>query len=367
MKKFTKILFTAMLLASFVANAQDEEKSNPLSISGSVDAYFRANVNSANDGTGSTPGSSFGNGNGFALGMANLIIGLKGSKTGFVGDFVYGPRGNEAVFGSFDPITGAIPNGSSPIVNQMYVYWNVSDKTTLSFGNFNTFLGYEVISPSSNFNYSTSYMFSYGPFSHTGLKADFALSDDFSLMVGVFNPTDFTEFNPTNTYSLGVQLGYNEAVYLNILYGDQTGTGDTTNALLQVDLTAGWDLTDEFYLGVNTTYNTTATSVEGADPAGFYGAALYTQYSLSKAFALGTRVEYFGEFEGGAGAIGDYDAGGSANIVEFTLSAPYTVDNLTIIPEIRLDAASKDIFTNVEGNNVQNSLYSFVLATVYKF
>ncbi|HAE72380.1 MAG TPA: porin, partial [Flavobacteriaceae bacterium] len=41
------------------------------------------------------------------------------------------------------------------IVNQLYMYWNVSDKVTLTMGNFNTFLGYEVISPAANFNYST--------------------------------------------------------------------------------------------------------------------------------------------------------------------------------------------------------------------
>ena len=39
-------------------------------------------------------------------------------------------------------------------------------------------------------------MFSYGPFSHTGIKADIAVSDDVSLMLGVLNTTDATEFQP---------------------------------------------------------------------------------------------------------------------------------------------------------------------------
>lgn len=368
MKNFTKILFAAMLLVSFVATAQDEEKSSPLTISGSVDTYFRANINSANDGSGSTPGSSFGNGNGFSLGMANIIVGMEGEKTGFVADLVYGPRGNEAVFASFDD--DGVPNGSSPLVNQLYVYWNVSDKTTLTFGNFNTFLGYEVISPSANFNYSTSYMFSYGPFSHTGLKADFSLSDDLSLMLGVFNPTDFTEMNPANTYSFGAQLGY-KGVYLNLLYGDQTGTGDAVNALFQADLTAGWDLTDEFYLGINATYQSTKIAVDGVDPAGFYGAAIYAQYGVSDAFAIGARVEYFSQF-GYFDAIGiDYtaftDAQGEGSVIDLTLSAPYSVGPLTIIPEVRIDLASEDIYGNVEGDDVQSNLASFVLAAVYTF
>ncbi|PIB36703.1 hypothetical protein BFP72_15490 [Reichenbachiella sp. 5M10] len=364
MKKFTKILLAALLVASFAANAQDEEESSKpaLSISGSVDAYYRVNLNSANDGTGSAPGSSFANQNGFALGMANLIVGLEGEKTGFVADLVFGPRGDAAVFGSVDP--SGDPSNSA-IVNQLYVYWNVSDVTTLSFGNFNTFLGYEVISPTANFNYSTSYMFSYGPFSHTGLKADFALNDDLSLMVGVFNPTDMTDFNPTDTYSLGAQLGY-KGVYLNLLYGDQTGTGDDVNALFQADLTAGWDLSDAFYLGVNATYQTTKVVTDGVDNFGFYGAAAYVQYSLSDAFGLGVRAEYFSEF-GQYGAIGPvWDADGKSNVFDVTLSANYTVGGLTFIPEIRLDAASEDVFGDKDGDP-QSSLSSFVLAAVYAF
>ncbi len=113
--------------------------------------------------------------------MVNLIAGYEGEKVGFVADLVFGPRGSDAVFLSPYYNAGA---GTANIINQLYTYWKVSDAVTLTLGNFNTFLGYEVISPTANFNYSTSYMFSYGPFSHTGLKADFALSDEFSLNVG---------------------------------------------------------------------------------------------------------------------------------------------------------------------------------------
>jgi hypothetical protein len=52
-----------------------------------------------------------------------------------------------------------------------------------------TFVGYEVISPVGNFNYSTSYLFSAGPFQNAGLKATYAFSDKVSLMAGIFNDT----------------------------------------------------------------------------------------------------------------------------------------------------------------------------------
>jgi hypothetical protein len=352
MKKFITI---SMFFVAFSLFAQEEtEEKKKFSFSGSVDAYYKTNLSGPNvafdDGDGGsyflTPSTSFANRSGFSLGMANLIASYEGEKVGFVADLVFGPRGEDAVFLSI---------GSSNIVNQLYVYWNVSKKVELTFGNFNTFLGYEVISPVGNFNYSTSYMFSYGPFSHTGLKADFQLSDDFSLMLAVMNSTDYTEVNLDGSYTFGAQLGYSNQ-YLNVIYGDQTGTSGPT---FQIDYTGGFDVSDSFFLGINATYNDT-------DGASFYGAALYPQITTSDSFAIGLRVEYFAETEGGAGAIGGYDTSGDANVFDITLTGSYTVGDLIIKPELRLDSASEEVFwdKDLEGTK---SLSSFLLAAIYKF
>jgi hypothetical protein len=346
-----KIITLSMFFVAFSLFAQEEtEEKKKFEFSGSVDAYYKGNLTGPNtadeDGAFLTPGTSFANRSGFSLGMANLIASYEGEKVGFVADLVFGPRGEDAVFLSM---------GSSNIVNQLYVYWNVSESVTLTFGNFNTFLGYEVISPVANFNYSTSYMFSYGPFSHTGLKADFALSDDFSLMLAVMNSTDFTEINLDGSYTFGAQLGYSDQ-FLNFVYGDQTGT---TGPTFQVDYTGGFDLSDTFFLGLNATYNDT-------DGASFYGAALYPQIQASDDFAIGLRAEYFAEGEGGAGAIGAYDSEGDASVIDVTLTGSYTVGDLIIKPELRLDSASEEAFfdNDLEGTK---SLSSFLLAAIYKF
>ncbi len=381
MKK-TVLLLTASVISAFSAFAQDsaatEEKSAPLEISGSVDAYFRTNLTAPRvnpvlvPDSAVAPGSSFANKDGFALGMANLVIAKEGEKAGFVADLVFGPRGADAVFNS---------TGSASIVNQLYAYLNVGDKVTLTLGNFNTFLGYEVISPAVNFNYSTSYMFSYGPFSHTGLKADFALTDELSAMLAVMNPTDYTEMNNFGSYSLGAQLGYsndNGGAWLNVLYGDQDGVPDTLatgaydssdKGIFQIDLTTGWNLTDDFYLGVNATSfssptNDTAAATKATNT--FAGGALYLQYAFSDAFALGLRTEHFLESEGGVGAIGGYDTDGSASITDITLSANIKQGGLTIIPEVRVDMASEDIFKDTD-YKATSTLASFVLAAVYAF
>jgi hypothetical protein len=344
-----KSLIIAMMMAvSSLAVAQDEPA---FTVSGSIDTYFRTNLsggtNDPTDGGTLAPVTSFANLPGFSLGMANVIMSYDGDKVGFVADLVFGPRGAEAVFGS---------NPALNIVNQLNAYINVTDNFKLTLGNFNTFLGYEVISPTANFNYSTSYMFSYGPFSHSGIKADFALGESFSLAIAYMNPTDATDFNPVNEYVTGLQLGYSAgsgSAYLNVLASED---------FFQIDLTTGWNLSESFYLGVN------ATSQTGDASADFYGAAGYLQLSVSDALALGIRGEYFSD--GLGGILGAIDENGDPMLDESvfatTISAPYTSGSLTIIPEIRLDALSFDGYTDSDGD-VGSSLSSFVLAAVYAF
>ena len=270
--------------------------------------------------------------------MANFIVSYEGEKSGFVADVVFGPRGSDAVFGS--------SGNSSELVNQLYAYYNIAEGVKITLGNFNTFLGYEVISPAANFNYSTSYMFSYGPFSHTGVKADFTLSDDISLMLGIFNQTDQTEANYDRYTAFGAQLGlYSQ--YINLLAGED---------YFQIDYTGGFDLSDIFFLGINAT---TAT-LEG--DTGFAGVALYPQITTSDSFAIGLRGEFFSETDGFGALVSD----GDADNFSLTLTGSYTAGNFTFKPEFRIDSASSEIFA-ISPTETADNLASFVVAAIYSF
>ncbi|MEL0301161.1 MAG: outer membrane beta-barrel protein [Flavobacteriaceae bacterium] len=337
MKLFKTTLLSLSLLASTVTLAQGEATTEvaaeepTFSLSGSIDTYYRSSEYA--------PGTSFGNLPGFALGMANVIVSYEGEKSGFVADFVFGPRGTDAVFNS---------TGSSNIVNQLYAYYNVSDSFTLTLGNFNTFLGYEVISPVANFNYTTSYMFSYGPFSHTGIKADIEVNDNTSIMLGVLNSTDMTESQPLgDDYMIGAQLGL-FGQYINYLGGGTAGVS-------QIDFTGGFNITDSLYLGLN------ATSYSDDNDVEFSGIALYPQYSFSDSFALGARYEAFSE--DGLGAIGSIS--GEGDNTSFTITGSYTSGNMIIKPELRLDTASGQFYTNADG--ATDSLSTFIVAAIYSF
>ncbi len=332
--KIVKGLFTAAFaLVATTAFAQEEEMSKKVSISGTVDTYFKTNLSATDRGL-IAPESSFANETGFALGMANVIASYEGAKTGVVADLTFGPRGEQAT-GGFN-------------LNQLYAYWNVSDDVTLTAGRFNTYLGYEVISPAANFNYSTSYLFSYGPFSHVGLKADFALSEDFSLMLAVMNVTDVNH-NLTGEYSLGAQLGYS-GQFLNFYYDGNASLG------FEVDYTGGFDVSEDFYLGINAAY-------QDNDGSGFYGAALYPQIATSDDFTIGLRGEYFKQLSDG-GVLDNLPA--DESIFAVTLTGSYTIENLIIKPELRLDNGSVDIFPDNDGQATK-SLSSFLVAAIYSF
>ncbi|MDG1246567.1 MAG: outer membrane beta-barrel protein, partial [Polaribacter sp.] len=265
-----KIIFTLLVANSFLTMGQEKEEKGTFTLSGSVDTYFSSNLSSSD--LGSVGVLSDVGANGFGLGMANTVFTYEKGKGGVVADLAFGPRANAA-----NAYTGAI--------NQLYAYYQATDKLKFTLGQFNTFFGYEVISPSGNFNYSVSYLFNAGPFSHTGFKLDYAASEDLSFMVAFTNPHGVVAgANDTNDYQLGFQTGY-KGQFFNLAYGAD-GFGFTD--VLYLDYTGGFDVTDSFFLGINAAY----ANSSDAD-SGYQGIALYLQQTLSETFSLGLRPEFY--------------------------------------------------------------------------
>ncbi|RZN83363.1 MAG: porin [Winogradskyella sp.] len=326
--KSIKYVLTIAMLFSAIIRAQDITIGNKkIDISGSVDAYFRNNISAPNDEDQISTPTAFAENAGFALGMVNIIASHDGKKVGFVGDLVFGPRGEVA---------------SSSVVNQLFVYWKVSDKFKLTFGKFNTYIGYELISPLDNFNYSTSYLFSNGPFSHTGLKAEYAPNKDWSFLFALMNQAD-ADFNTNGRYAAGLEIGYS-GHFLNFLY-------ENDNLGFEVDYACNFDITSKYRVGINASYDRN-------DGSGFYGVALYPQYTINEKYAIGLRTEYFETF---SNVVSD-----DPNVLAFTLTGDIKIENLIIKPELRLDDWSENVFVDTDLNPA-DTLSSFLLAAIYKF
>lgn len=346
------LLFLSLTATVYVAKAQDAAKpaDPPLTISGSVDTYYKYDFSGHKN-----IGTAFASDqNSISIGMIDLALKKKVGKAAFVGELSFGPRGQEQSLpdGSnpYDPInTGA----SSYHIQNLYVSYDLTDKFNLTAGYMATFIGYEVIAPTGNFNYSTSYLFSYGPFQNAGFKATYAFSDKVSLMAGIFNDGWNTYTSTYDVSTFGAQLmvapvkGW--SAYINLASGSVSGT--------ILDLTTAYQITDPFKLGLNA-----ATYTPSHGGGGYEGVALYPQLAVSSAVTLGLRGEYF-EFKAPTG-------GTSSNVTDFTATANIKAGPLTFIPEVRVDSFGKldyTTFTKSDGITPTKSASQFSLAAVYAF
>ncbi len=325
------------LFVGFNASAQEEEAPAPsLSLSGSIDTYYKYDfADETNIGT------SFGGDQGsFSIGMFNLIASQEIGKASFVADVGIGPRN-----------ANSAGDGLNASIQNLYFSYQLSDKLSVTAGYMGTFVGYEVISPASNFNYSTSYLFTNGPFQNAGLKFNYAFSDKVALMVGVFNDWNvYTDTDGKPDFGAQLYLSPTEGwdAYLNFVTGDLSGT--------EFDLTTTYQITDEFLVGLNA-----ATYSAPDDGGSFTGAALYLNYAFSDAFSLGFRGETFTDDKLGI-LMGDE----KSSVNAFTISGNINAGPLRIIPELRLDAAEKEIFLD-GSDDATKTATQFLLAAVYSF
>jgi len=352
MKKFSFFILT--LIASQVAFSQNTDstsKKGSLSITGSVDAYYRYNFANAKDSMHTNNYTSFTNShNSFELGMASLKTDYTIGKVEAVVDLGFGKRAEEFSYND---------NGTLTAIKQAFVVYSPSDKVKFTMGKWFTHVGYEVPDAHLNRNYSMDYMFSYGPFFHTGIKMDATVSNNFGFMIGVANPTDFT----TASFAKKNFIGQLHLVTTNSklnAYLNYVGGKDISNASInQFDLVVTETVSSKLSIGYNGTIK--SAKPDGGSSASLWGSALYLNYDPSSVFGLTVRGEYFGDKDGVAGF--------GTDIIDFTLSGNVHIGNLTIIPEFRLDSAKDPIFyKNTDKlSPTAKSTGSFILGAAFHF
>ena len=357
MKKLSSL--TALTLFASLSFAQTEtvteEPKGEFQINGSVDAYYRYNFANSKlrDADGNYVGTnnftSFTNSqNSFELGMASLTASYTKGKASVVVDLGFGSRATEFAYAE----TGALQ-----AIKQAYVSYNPTDNIRISAGKWGTHLGYEVLDPQLNRNYSMSYMFSYGPFSHTGIKADFTLGDGFGLMAGIANPADYisASFAKKNVIAQFSKTGEKFNAYLNYVGGKDTSSYSSH----QVGLTATAAISDIFSLGYDGTVK--FAKADGADAESWWGSALYLNIDPTEKFGITLRGEYFDDKKNVTGTFG-------TSLTQATLSFNFKpVSGLAIIPEFRLDSAKDPFFVKDDKGTATKSTGSFIVAAVYSF
>lgn len=332
-----------------------EEKKATTTISGFADVYYRYDFskNPSNNRTSFTNSH-----NSFELGMASVRLDQTFGKVSMTADLGFGKRAQEFSYNE---------SGIVAAIKQLYVSYQATEWLKLTAGSWATHVGYEVVDAPVNRNYSMSYMFSYGPFFHTGIKAD-ATFGKHGLMIGVANPTDYksapagSKKSVLAQYSLAVNDNWK--IYLNYVGGTRPADSAKIN---QFDAVVTGKLSDKFSVGYNgTIFRANVPSFARSlkdETQDWWASAVYLNLDPVSYFGLTLRSEYFNDqSQLGPTAFATQGAGIWAN----TISANFKVAGLTLIPEVRFETASKDIYYDKEGGPKGGNT-SFLIAAVYKF
>lgn len=183
-------------------------------------------------------------------------------------------------------------------LKQLYIGYAPSSVFKFTLGTWSTHVGYELLDPWLNRNYSMSYMFTNGPFSHTGLKADISLGGKNTLMLGISNPTDYRSA-PSMPKSFIAQFATATKnnklkAYFNFVAGKQTDY----KKILQGDIVLTGAISDMLSIGFNGTIQSAKLDLDSTGDFTSYqwsGLVLYLNLDPVSWFGLTLRGEYISD------------------------------------------------------------------------
>ena len=329
------------------------------------------------DAPGAASGHNFG---AFNLNQAALTVAMQ-PKEGF-GGLVNITAGQDAsTIASWGEGAGSQHNFD---LTQAFGSYATGPLTVIA-GKFVTLAGAEVIASPSDTNYSRSILFGYAiPFTHTGLRATYALSDTVSLIAGINNGWDqVSSLNGDQTVELGftatpvkmlalsgVYYGGNELTttpYPTSPYPAATPPAITVagaNGMRNLyDFVATLTATSQLSFVLNYDYGNQANATLQNGTIGtatWDGLAGYVNYQFSDQWRLSARAEYFNDQNG-------FRTGIAQKWKEGTLTLAYMpTAHVELRGELRQDQSNVASFMNSSGVG-KDSQTSEGLEAIYKF
>jgi hypothetical protein len=240
-------------------------------------------------------------------------------------------------------------------VRQAYVSYMapVGSGLRLDFGKFVTDHGLEVIEGYEdwNMNYSRSFLFYLSiPFTHTGLRATYAVNDVLTLSGAVVNGWDNVKDNNTSkSVHLHAAIAPMPDTLVNVKYmvGSEQASNNNLRHLFNLNLSrkfGGLTLKADYVYG-------TEEAVPGVGDSTWTGLAGYARYEVSEKFAVNARAEIFSDYDGAR-------TGTAQELWEFTITPEYAVnENLVVRAEYRHDHSDQNVFDDGAGlSDTQDTL-----------
>jgi Putative beta-barrel porin-2, OmpL-like. bbp2 len=252
-------------------------------------------------------------------------------------------------------------------ITQAFVQYATGNWTTIA-GKFVTMSGQEVIKTTGDTNLSRSILFGYAiPFSHTGVRATYKVSDAVSLTGGVNNGWDqATDANSQKTIELGAMLNPAKSFALSAMVysGAEPGAAGTGTRNL-LDLVGTFTVTDSLNFVLNYDYGSQENAVAAGAKAKWNGLAGYANYQINDLWRVSARAETFKDTDGYRTGV-NLNTGGQ-KWKEVTLTVGYAPTKSTELRgEVRRDTSDQAAFGYSDGiaRKAQSSLG---LEAVYKF
>ncbi len=213
-------------------------------------------------------------------------------------------------------------------------------------GEFVTSAGAEVIETNQNYNYSRSLLFTWAiPYSHTGVRAQYALGSHFTGTVQVVNGWNNVEpINRGKTLGFSGAYAWKKVTWNHAYYAGPEHPGTTKGWRNLYDTNIAVNQTDNLTWYLSFDYDRDKNIGAGANTwAGVGGAG---RYAIGKKSAVAMRLEYFDDADG-------FATGTAQSVKEYTLTQEYKfTDWLMTRAEFRTDWSNKPFF---EKNNQPNA------------
>lgn len=337
-----------------------------ISLSGYIDAAYHR-TNRVLEGAGSFSDRVFDvqNRTSFVLHQVGLTV-AKQPKEGF-GGLVNLTVGKDAqVIHSWDDPTG--PTSSQFDITQAFGQY-ASGPLTLMGGKFVTLHGTEVIASTGNTNFSRSILFGSVPFTHTGVRATYAVNDALSLTAGVNNGWDqVKDSNRAKTIELMATITPIKplTVVLSSMNGKETipqntpgnreGTRNSFNAV------ATFAVNDNLSLGLEGLTVSQEFGTAALTTARYSGWAGYLTYMFTPQWRGVVRAETFDDKDG-------FRFGTAANVKynEATLTLSWLPSSsFELRGEYRRDRSNTAVFLD-DNAATYRELSTWAVQALYKF
>ena len=267
-------------------------------------------------------------------------------------------------------------------LTQAYASYAAGTATVIG-GKFATLAGAELITSPQDKNYSRSWMFGFGPYTHTGLRATYVAGDMLTLIGGVNNGWDQVsriQGSAGKTAELGMIVTPSSmfslaTTYLNGKEGSGAGTSASPTSTIgrrsYLDMIGTINATDKLSFIADYAHgkqdNVTLSGLAAPIQAKWDALALYANYQLTEIWRASYRHEGFNDPNGFRSGLLINGLATGQKLTSNTLTIGYAVSKkLELRGEVRIDKSTQNAFITSDGT-ARDSQNSYALDAVYQF